>query len=842
MPSPKEYIEDIKNRQMKSDREFVLDSLTGAIDRLQKAFPRYGSFLMEFVQNADDAKSPSLKIELLQNTVRISNDGLPFSEEDVKSICKVGRSSKTLERYIGYLGVGFKAVFLISESPEIYSGGYQFKFDRNTWQDPEHIPWQIVPNWIDKPNADLSRHKTIFILPLKAPDLMEKIREEVKPEHLNNRILLFLRNIKEVEIIDVSQNFKRRIVKSKFSKTSDSEIFQIQEYENDKLKCQDLWVIFRSTCKVPLHVKKDYVTKEWERENVEKRETLAAFRLDDKYNLVREEKGTAHVGVFSFLPLKEIPSGLNFLIQADFLTAPGRGELARECLWNDWLADEIYNLIVDQCIPSFLYHDEWKMNFSDILYSSEGGHELFDKHIKTPLNKHLESKAVLIDKDGKPSKAEELILVTEEIRELLTDRDLKLVYPDKKILHEKCKPHPDLKVKKAPKDVYDFVTSSESEELIKWKAKKKKIDWFKNLYSKFVQKYDYGYFYSRCFRYNVEHDDFWNRMRRLHRPIILTNYYGVAKIDECYIKPRKIRIPRELKKKFKIVHPQLVEDEKFKKLRKKLNEERYHYRAPETKVIRSLTEADIKDALKRQETLEMDKEKWKTLSDAERIERIKEIRKLWSDYSLSLEDYDFLTLRAKNEKWIKPENLVFPEEYNPEHNIERLVDKGLFDFPLKFVSPVFIKNSSDDEIRKWYRFFEELGVDKIVESQKSKIVQRIGVLTALQFEKRSKRFPRELGESEKRGYDVESKSKREARFIEVKGTSDSSYDIFLTVNEFRALRDKKDEYFVYVVTNALRDPLLSTTLGTKLLEITDTKIIIPFNKWSTEARDEEFSP
>lgn len=35
--------------------------------------------------------------------------------------------------------------------------------------------------------------------------------------------------------------------------------------------------------------------------------------------------------------------------------------------------------------------------------------------------------------------------------------------------------------------------------------------------------------------------------------------------------------------------------------------------------------------------------------------------------------------------------------------------------------------------------------------------------------------------------------------------------------------EKKDKYFVYVVTDALRDSLLYSTRGMKLLEITDTK-------------------
>jgi len=405
MSTPKEYIEDINNRQINSDKEFILDSLTGAIDRLQKAFPRYGSFLMEFIQNADDAKSRSLKIEILKNTIRIFNDGLPFSEEDVKSICKVGRSSKTSKDYIGYLGVGFKSVFLISECPEIYSDGYQFKFDKTIWQGSEHIPWQVIPVWIDNKNFDISEKRTNFILPLKSPNLIEKLREEVKPEHLDNRVLLFLRNIKEIDITDTTQNFKRKIVKSEFSKTSDYEIYQIQEYENDVLKNKDLWLIFRSNFNVSKDVKKDYVTKEWERENVEKREILVAFRLDEEKNLIKEKKGTAHIGVFSFLPLKEIPSGLNFLLQADFLTAPGRGELARECLWNNWLAEEIFNLILKKCIKTFSYHEKWKMNFTDILYSLEGGHELFEKNIKFPLNEYLENNAVLINENGKFSKA-----------------------------------------------------------------------------------------------------------------------------------------------------------------------------------------------------------------------------------------------------------------------------------------------------------------------------------------------------------------------------------------------------------------------------------------------------
>lgn len=845
--SPRGFIEEIRNKIISSDR-FVLDSLSGAIDRLQKAFPRYGSFLMEFVQNADDAKSESLKIEIQQDTIRISNNGHPFYKDDVESICKVGRTSKTAIEYIGYLGVGFKAVFLISETPQIYSGSYRFKFDRNFWSNSDQIPWQIIPVWIEKPSINLSdystKYNTVFELPLKeVPILLVKLSEEVTTEHLNNRILLFLRNIKEIEIVNHVANLKREIRISEILKKHNYEIYQIQEYENANLKNQDIWLIFRSICRVPSDVKDDHITKDWERDNIDKREVLVAFRLDDQKNLEEEERGTAHIGVYSFLPLKEIPSGLKFLLQADFLTAPGRGELARECLWNEWLADELYNLIIEKCIATFLNHKQWKMNFTNILYSSDGGHELFEEHIKKPLNTYLRDNAVLVAEDGSISKAEEVISIGKDIRKLFTDQDLKTLYPDEKIIHKECDPDPSLKIKKAPTDIIKFIKSSKGEKIIQLKAKKKDVNWFNRFYSLLVDKYDIIYFGKQDYHYNVKHDKFWNELRNLDSCIILTKNYEVAKINECYTNPKKLQIPVSLKEKIKIVHPQIVKDENFNDLQRKLNEERYHYNPPDIKVLRELTKDDIRYALKMLETHEMNEEKWHKLSESKKMEKIDEIKELWKKNLITLEDYTYITLKSKDGVWYKPKKLVLSEEYNPEHNIETLINKELFDKPLKFVSTEFIQNlTSEDALRKWRKFFEELGVDTIIDTQKKSIVQRIGIKTAFQYEEKNFRSEhKELGESEKLGYDIVSRSENEERYIEVKSTYKSSYDIFLTVNEYRVLREKKEKYFIYVIINAFRDPVLFVTHGDKLYEIKDVKTIIPFTLWKDIIED-EFQP
>jgi len=696
--TPRDHIRYIRDRYLNSDKEFVLSSLNKSIDRIEKDFPRYGSFLMEFIQNADDAYSDSIMIEIVVNAIRIFNDGRTFSKSDVDSICRIGLSSKTPKDYIGYLGVGFKSVFLTSDSPEIHSGDYKFRFSKDHFSESELIPWQVIPLWIENPFIELpSGYTTAFNIPIKDRRYLEKLQEEIKPEYVSNRMLLFLRNLRNIEIKNALLGTKRVIKKFRCIKTDQYDIYSIQEDLNEELKTQEYWLVFRSVCEVPAYVKEDPATKEWERGKVDKREVIVAFRLDEEENMIIEEKGTAHMGVFSFLPLKEVPSGLNFLIQADFLTTPGRGELARECAWNDWLAKEIYKLIVEKCIPVFIRDDKWKMNFVEVLYSPQGGHELFENNIKRPLREYLETHPCLVAVDGSMTKPDEAIRVSLWIKRFVTENDLKRLYPDKKFLAFDCK---------IPRD---FERSIEKEPL------------------------------------------------------------------------RAILVPATAKN-------------------------------------------------------------WTIFSDNEKVERIRLFKKLWEDKEIFLPDLSFLTLKTKSGKWLKPKEIIFPKEYRPGHQIERLKEKGLFDLDVEFVSIEFIEGESDEEIRRWYDFFKRLDVDMKVKykSKRKSIVQRIGILTALQFEKNRGRTARELGESEKLGYDIESRSEVEERFIEVKSSSLLDPDISITPSELKALRERGEKYFVYVIRNALTNPTLYVIRGDKLLKrIRNAKITIPFNKW-WDAKDEEF--
>ena len=86
---------------------------------------------MELIQNADDCASKTLEFHLSRSVLLVVNDGDAFMETDVKDLSDFGESHKGPE-HIGFFGIGFKAVFLVSNKPEIYSNNFSFYYDDKT--------------------------------------------------------------------------------------------------------------------------------------------------------------------------------------------------------------------------------------------------------------------------------------------------------------------------------------------------------------------------------------------------------------------------------------------------------------------------------------------------------------------------------------------------------------------------------------------------------------------------------------------------------------------------------------------------------------------------------------
>jgi hypothetical protein len=848
MPSPREHIEDIQSGCLNAPKD-LLYSYAGAIKRIQQTFPRRGSYLMEFIQNADDAESQFLKIEISKNSILVSNDGEEFSKEDTRDICMVGRSSKSPVDYIGYLGVGFKSVFLVSDCVEIYSGGYQFKFDKDYWENSEDLPWQVIPIWVDEPSVPILGGKTVFNISIKDSDQINKIREETRQGHLDRRTLLFLRNIKVIEIVDKQGQFERKISKELIHYGNrNHKVYLINERvvdeSSEEKEYQDHWLTFQNTAEVPREVRNDEQTKEWERQDVNKREVVVAFKLresDNDFDLIKEMKGTAHIGVFSFMPIKEVKSGLNFLFQADFLTTPGRGELSREALWNKWLAGEIHNLIISKAIPGFIEHERWKMNFANVLYSPEEGHELIAKHISMPLNEYLAKEPLYVAEDGTLVGLDELVDIRGDAREFIGE-DFGVTFPGKKNIHSECTPYlgPYSTLTRL-RTLNRLIASSAMSNLLEAKKKRKDVEWFVSLYFNLTEKCDLGFFRSTERQYNVEHDSFWNNIS-YNKAIILTNYFQLVTPSNSYVNPNKIKIPQELRDNLRIVHPKISSSEKFVKFRTYVNEIRHYHNPPESQIINEITKEQIGAAFMKETAINIDESKWKEATEERKFEILNELKRAYKVSFIDLENYQFLTIKTKDGTWKKPKSLILPNEYGPDHKIEVLKHKGLLDYPVSFVSQKFIEDINDDqEIRRWCIFFKELGVDEQVEENKNTLwVTRIGILSSIKYENENEREAGEVGESKKVGYDLES----EGRQIEVKASAGTNPSFILTPPEHRTMVENKDSYFLYVVTNVWVNPTLHEFKASDLLDQGSElfTIAIKFNELAKKVNYEAYNP
>jgi hypothetical protein len=157
-------------------------------------------FLLELLQNADDnlykpSTTPKMKITYRNGTLRFDTSEIGFSKADVEAICSIGHSSKVEsqpgQRRIGEKGIGFKSVFRVSGSVFICSGHYSFMFT-----DKEPLG-RLTPIWARFPEKRLAGFTSILLQLRPTVDVNLLVREL---NSLDGRLLMFLQNLKEVEV------------------------------------------------------------------------------------------------------------------------------------------------------------------------------------------------------------------------------------------------------------------------------------------------------------------------------------------------------------------------------------------------------------------------------------------------------------------------------------------------------------------------------------------------------------------------------------------------------------------------------------------------------------------
>ena len=149
---------------------------------LPRIFPEGTVILYELLQNAADSGASEAAFRLDSDTLLFLHNGFPFTENDVESISFVNFSRKPPDN-IGFMGLGFKAAYEISDRPVVHSPPFCFRFDRN------QEGGELLPIPTDCTHASLGCYSTCFRFPLKE-QARGLIAEEL--ERFDGRPLLYI--------------------------------------------------------------------------------------------------------------------------------------------------------------------------------------------------------------------------------------------------------------------------------------------------------------------------------------------------------------------------------------------------------------------------------------------------------------------------------------------------------------------------------------------------------------------------------------------------------------------------------------------------------------------------
>lgn len=760
----------------------------------QVVFTRSSGFVLELIQNAEDAGQTlpgigEVTITVNKERLKFIHNGAPFDESNLRAICGI-RSSKKPERgTLGYLGIGFKSVFKVADCAEIYSSGFQFKFDRNhtDWANQvSETPWHVIPIWIDTPSETIGSEKTTFIVRLRNEDAYQHLMAGLK--EIRAELYLFLKWIKRIHITDEVSGEKWSLEDLGEDQNGITTLKQDSTIHRFKF--------FRREVDVLAELKSDRLTQEY-RANVTKRAIAIAFAMDQNGNLDPSPATAMYGGVYSFLPLGESKSGAKFPIQADFLVQPGREGVNEEAAWNHWLLEQVAELC-KVAIAFFQKHDTWKYQYLSVFeFTKAPGYEhenLFRPKLIEPIEAFLKNNPCALTADDKWAKLSEVVALGEsssaavalvthglmavsEIAPILGgSSNLQLVHP---------------KVAEGQPNLFrkvDRWTLFENEDFLKKKAASADGPaWFRALYA-WLNSHPV---YEDYFYYKPK-----TRLRRYDgKEIILTadknvvQGAGVWLLDIASADPLISKLAFELQQKKPMLHPDILAGAPNDQERQALKG-----------FLRGLAGVNAMDTKAICEEAILPK----ILSSAPQPSKVELL-----DYTKYCQQYLGAASIRGNEIWtatklgaIRPaKEVYFPTEFKPAQNweINKSYVKGLDFLSADYVSAC----KEDQEFRAWRDFLHAAGVKDAPDN---------GVeVFAMSYakEKLAAKF-RNIVEVDKlnHGYDLEAEDEagKQAQ-IEVKGQS-ADADVELTGNEAKAAKKHGPTFYLCVVASIPEFPVI----------------------------------
>lgn len=288
---------------------------------LGKLYTDRTHFILELLQNAEDAGATKILFHLFNDRLKVYHNGRLFNEKDVKGVCGVGEGTKTESlTQIGKFGIGFKSVYAYTSTPEIHSGEEHFKIEN-----------YVRPYGTQ--NLTTNGFTTLFIFPFNTDGVTSECAVHEIGERLTNlnaRTLLFLRSIKEIEysLPDSTGGFYLRDENPRGIGRQVRVIGQ-----KGSTEVEESWLIFERSVNAP---------NSQETVRVEVGFNLSVTNLEGK-QVERIAKINESPLIVFFPTEKETRFG--FLIQGSYRTTPSRDNIPKDDQWNSTLIQETAKLV-----------------------------------------------------------------------------------------------------------------------------------------------------------------------------------------------------------------------------------------------------------------------------------------------------------------------------------------------------------------------------------------------------------------------------------------------------------------------------------------------------------------
>lgn len=296
---------------------------------LTDLYPDNAHFVYELLQNAEDPHAETVRFSLSHQGVAFEHNGTRlFDLKDVESITSIGASTKRDDpTTIGKFGIGFKAVFAYTSTPEIRSGQFQFR-----------IHDLVVPEPLSVTGHPIEERSTRFQLPFDHPTkrpqhAVAEVKRALKG--LGDNTLLFLSHIRKIEyrLPDGESGSLRRVdhgrghveILAKHPGGEDR-VSHWLRYQNDVEVTDDDGEV--KSCRVAIAYKLEPVAPH--------------KKTDRTWKIVPLDNGQVSI----YFPAEKEVSNLRFHMHAPFASTVARDSV-RDCEANRQLRDRLAELVVE---------------------------------------------------------------------------------------------------------------------------------------------------------------------------------------------------------------------------------------------------------------------------------------------------------------------------------------------------------------------------------------------------------------------------------------------------------------------------------------------------------------